>query len=193
MARLSGAERRRQIVKAAYEVIVEKGLGYAATRDVTRKLNVGSGLLHHYFPGWRELRAEAVRTFVLAEIEDVDRMLAGAKDDDLVHSLTAWLADDPGGQHWGLWLNAIEEARRDPQMASAVKEAYRTWHAVLVRVINRLVEAGHGECPDPAASAWRLSVLMDGLAGILILGEPSSEPDYAKRLLKEQFAMELNT
>ena len=64
MSRLSGQERRSQIVEGAYAVILEKGLAGTATRDVTRHLGVGSGLLHHYFTTWAELRAEVVKTFI---------------------------------------------------------------------------------------------------------------------------------
>ncbi|MEM8814158.1 MAG: TetR family transcriptional regulator C-terminal domain-containing protein [Pseudomonadota bacterium] len=193
MTRLSGPERRRQIVEAAYELIAEKGLSETATSDVTRKLNVGSGLLHHYFSSWKELRAEAVRTFVLAEIAAVDSMLASSDADELVARLTDWMVDDPGFRHWSIWLNAIEEARRDPAMAAVVQEAYRNWHAVIVRVLRRLDAACQGCCSDPVAAAWRLSALMDGLAGILIMGGSFSGPSQAKRLLRQQFAMEISS
>ncbi|WP_421724339.1 TetR/AcrR family transcriptional regulator [Bauldia sp.] len=193
MTRLSGPERRRQIVEAAYAIIVEKGLAETATRDVTRKLKVGSGLLHHYFSTWRELRTEAVRTFVTKEIEDLERALADTAADQLIPRFADWMADDPGFRHWRLWLNAIEEARRDPELAEVVRSAYRHWHAVIVQVIERLVEGDVGRCADPVASAWRLCALIDGLAGIVMLGETGLEPEAAKHLLQQQFAMELQT
>ncbi len=191
MLRLSGPERRRQIVQAAYEIIVEKGLADTATRDVTRKLNVGSGLLHHYFSTWRNLRTEAVRTFVMAEIEDLERQLVNARADQLVPRFVDWMADDPEFRHWRLWLNAIEEARRDRELAEVVRSAYRNWHAVIVRLIERLVESGVGHCIDPDSSAWRLCALIDGLGGIVVLDETAVQAEAAKHLLQQQFAMEL--
>lgn len=191
MKRLSGAERRRQIVEAAYAVIVEKGLADSATRDVTRKLNVGSGLLHHYFPSWRALRAEAVATFVRAEIDDVDRMLAASPANECIDRFAHWMTDDPEFCHWRLWLNALEEARRDAEMRDVVRAAYESWHQVFVRLIRRLIEETDARCADPSATAWRLSALMDGLAGIVSLGDPMPAPQEAARLFVEQFVAEL--
>ncbi|MEJ6395370.1 TetR family transcriptional regulator C-terminal domain-containing protein [Gymnodinialimonas sp. 2305UL16-5] len=191
LTRMSGAERRRQIIHAAYEVILDKGLSEAATRDVTRRMDVSPGLLHHYFPSWGQLRAEAVRTFVMAEIEEIDGLLATTEAYELVACFTDWMAKDPAFRHWGLWLDAIDAARRDPDLAAVVTTAYGAWHSVIASIIERRVAAGRGSCPNVEAAAWRIGALIDGLAGVVALGDVALDAEQAKGLVRQQFDLEL--
>ncbi|MEM7489494.1 MAG: TetR family transcriptional regulator C-terminal domain-containing protein [Pseudomonadota bacterium] len=192
MKRLSGVDRRRQIIEAAQAVILQKGLAQAATRDVTGRLGVGSGLLHHYFKSWPILRAEAVRQAVLDEIEQFETVLAATKAADRVDRLVDWMADDGDMRHWSLWLNAVDEARRDPELRVVVHEAYAQWHAAMARALQGMLDAGIGRCPDPSAAAWRLCALIDGLAGTVLLGDGVMAMAAAKGLLRDQFALELD-
>ncbi|MCE8008189.1 TetR/AcrR family transcriptional regulator [Aestuariivita sp.] len=191
MARISGADRRQQIIEAAHEVILERGLAQAATRDVTRRLGVGSGLLHHYFKSWQGLRAEAVRYSVLREIDDLEKSLSETETARVVPQFIDWLAVDEEMRHWSLWLNAIDEARRDPDLAVVIHEAYRRWHGVVMRVLDRVVAGGHGACADTSLVAWRICALIDGLAGHVLLSETVMPVKTAKDILRTQFAMEL--
>lgn len=191
MKRLSGEQRRAQIVEGAYQVILEKGLAATATRDVTRQLGVGSGLLYHYFKTWAELRAEVVRTFISAEIAALEADLAEVPPEGLLAHLVDWMVSDPDYRFWGLWLDAIEEARRDADLLSIVEEGYRWWHATIEDVIESAVDAGFGDCQRPSDAAWRISALIDGLMGMLVLGRTVLTPDAVRGFLQQQVAMEL--
>ncbi|MDX8355343.1 TetR/AcrR family transcriptional regulator [Cognatiyoonia sp. IB215182] len=190
--RLSGEERRTQIVEGAYMVILEKGLAATATRDVTRQLGVGSGLLHHYFSTWGALRAEVVRTFISKEIAMLENDLAKIPAERLISHFVDWMVSDPDYRFWGLWLDAIEEARRDSDLAEIIEKGYLQWHAAIVGVIKRSVDAGLGVCDNPQNAAWRISALIDGLMGMLALGRTTLSPDVVKSLLQQQIAMELH-
>jgi len=189
--RLSGEQRRAQIVESACKVILQKGLAGTATRDVTRELGVGSGLLHHYFATWAELRAEVVRTFISAEIAELEALLSDAETEDLLRHLVDWMVSDPDFRFWGLWLDAIEEARRDADLAAIVEDGYLRWHSAIEGVITRTVDAGHGVCENPSNSAWRISALIDGLMGMLVLGKTPLTQDAVRDLLRHQVSMEL--
>lgn len=193
VTRLSGEQRRAQIVESACKVILQKGLAGTATRDVTRDLGVGSGLLHHYFATWAELRAEVVRTFISAEIAELEVLLSDAEPEGLLRHLIDWMVSDPDFRFWGLWLDAIEEARRDTDLAAIIEDGYLRWHAVIERVITRTVDAGHGVCENPSDAAWRISALIDGLMGMLVLGKTPLTPEAVRHLLQHQMNMELGS
>lgn len=192
MARLSGADRRRQIIETACDVIIEKGLAQAATRDVTRALDVGSGLLHHYFASWQDLRAEAVRTFVHKEIEEIEALLHATPPDQMAERFIDWMAEDEDLRHWTLWLNAINEARLDPVMAAVIREAYAKWQKVIADLLDHIVAGQIGRCADTGAAACRLSALIDGLAGLVLVGDGQVTLEIAKQMLRTQFDHELS-
>ncbi|MEM1312945.1 MAG: TetR family transcriptional regulator C-terminal domain-containing protein [Pseudomonadota bacterium] len=188
---MPGRARREQIVEAAHAVILEKGLAEASARDVARRLGVGSGLIHHYFKTWTSLRAEVVRVFALKEIKALESDLAETPADRLAARLVDWMVQDPEFLHWRLWLDALDEARRDSALAEVVEAAYLQWHGALVELIERIVEEGGGACADPQGGAWRLSALIDGLVGLLVFERTPLTSGAVAELLETQLANEL--
>ena len=190
MARMSGADRRQQIVEAAIEVILQRGLALAATRDVTRAIGVGSGLLHHYFSSWAELRAEAVRQAAWREIDELKAAIAGLPAGAARTRIADWMVEDEDMRHWRLWLNAQDEAHRDPLLAEVMNAAMLEWRSLIVELLRQAgAEAGEGPT-DAEAAAWRLAALMDGLAGAMLVRDSVMTPETARKLIEVQFRLE---
>ena len=53
---------------------------------------------------------------------------------------------------------------REPALREVARDLDRTWKAALAEVIAEGVAAGEFGCPDPSATALRLTALLDGLA-----------------------------
>ncbi|RAQ94093.1 TetR/AcrR family transcriptional regulator [Thermogemmatispora tikiterensis] len=53
--RLSGQERRRLLIQAAYRLIAERGFEYLRTREVAARAGVNVATLHYYFAGKEQL------------------------------------------------------------------------------------------------------------------------------------------
>jgi hypothetical protein len=72
----------------------------------------------------------------------------------------------PADKDWAfqLWLDAWAEAARRPAVQATSRRLNLEWQALLERTIVRGVEAGALRCEDPAAAAWRILSLLDGLA-----------------------------
>ncbi len=189
MARLSATDRRRQIVDAAIEIVIEKGLARAATRDVTRAIGAGSGLLHHYFPSWLDLRAEAVRVAAAREIDEVTALVADLPARRALDRLADWMVADGDMRHWRLWLNAQDEAHRDARLAAVMNAALRDWHGLIARLLSAADRDG-AALADPDAAAWRLTALMDGLAGAMLVSGSAVTQDRARQLIKAQIELE---
>lgn len=190
MARMSGADRRQQIVEAAIEVILQKGLALAATRDVTRAIGVGSGLLHHYFSSWAELRAEAVRQAAWREIDELKAAIAGLPAGAARTRIADWMVEDEDMRHWRLWLNAQDEAHRDPLLAEVMNAAMLEWRSLIVELLRQAGEDASKRLVDPEAAAWRLAALMDGLAGAMLVRDSVMTPETARKLIEVQFRLE---
>ena len=190
MARMSGADRRQQIVEAAIEVILQRGLALASTRDVTRAIGVGSGLLHHYFSSWAELRAEAVRQAAWREMNELKAAVAGLPADAARTRIADWMVEDEDMRHWRLWLNAQDEAHRDPLLAEVMNAAMLEWRRLIVELLRQAGEDASTTLADPEAAAWRLAALMDGLAGAMLVRDSVMTPETARKLIEVQFRLE---
>ncbi|MEM8754755.1 MAG: TetR family transcriptional regulator C-terminal domain-containing protein [Pseudomonadota bacterium] len=190
MKRMSGEARRRQIVEAAVEAMLRRGLSQAATRDVTQAIGVGAGLLHHYFPSWAELRAEAVRAAAEAEIAEVAAFVRDPSASEALDRLAAWMVEDDDMRHWRLWLDAQEEAHRDDRLAEVMRDAMAAWRALVEALLVRLGEEGGRTVAKPGAASRRLCALMDGLAGAMLVKGGDTTPAAALELLRGQIALE---
>ena len=190
MPRMAGADRRRQIIEAATEAVLQRGLALAATRDVTQALGVGSGLLHHYFPSWAELRAEAVRLAIRREIDEVKALVADIPAVDALDRVADWMVDDEDMRHWRLWLNAQDEARRDDLLAGVMNAALLDWHRLIAGLLFKVGEGGDPKVVDAEAAAWRVAALMDGLAGAMLVRGSVVTPGMARELIAAQLHLE---
>ncbi|MEM6550495.1 MAG: TetR family transcriptional regulator C-terminal domain-containing protein [Pseudomonadota bacterium] len=190
MARMARDDRRRQLLEATIEVILENGLARASTRDVTRALGVGSGLLHHYFASWSEMRAEAVRLAAEREIDDLKGAIRGKPALEALDYLAEWMVEDDDMRHWRLWLNAQDEAHRDDHLAEVMNAAIAAWQALIAALFARLAAEGRLGDREVEGAAVRLAAVIDGLAGTMLVRGAATSPEMARDLIKVQIRSE---
>jgi AcrR family transcriptional regulator len=165
MARLSPADRREAIVDAALDVARRKGLAGTTVRDVAAEMGTSSGLIHHYFESMDEVLAAAFAKVAKADLERSAAEMAAAPTP--VAALAAFFATyAPADSDWAfqLWLDAWAEAARRPALQATSRRLNLAWQGLLEGTIREGVEAGAFVTTDPAAAAWRILSLVDGLA-----------------------------
>lgn len=165
MARMSPVERREAIIDAALAVARRKGLAATTVRDVATEMGTSSGLIHHYFDSMDEVLAAAFERVAGEDLEQTEILLREAGDPTaLLRSFLASYA--PVGDDWAfqLWLDAWAEAARRPVLRAASSRLNLAWASLLERAIRAGVDGGTFRCDDPAAAAWRILSLVDGLA-----------------------------
>jgi AcrR family transcriptional regulator len=165
MARLRPSDRRDAIVAAALAVARRKGLAATTVRDVAAEMGTSSGLVHHYFESMDEVLAVAFSRVAEADLErSVSEM---ASSDGPVAALAAFFRTyAPADSDWAfqLWLDAWAEAARRPAVQATSRRFNLAWQALLEGTIRAGVETRVFVSADPAAAAWRILSLVDGLA-----------------------------
>lgn len=160
------ADRRREAtIAAALAVARRKGLASTTVRDVARQMGVSSGLIHHYFETMDELLAAAFERVAIADLQRTEDAVDRAKDGE--GALLAFFSEyAPADADWAfqLWLDAWAEAARRPTLRATSQRLNLAWHSLLERTVQTGVRAGAFRCPDPAATAWRILSVLDGLA-----------------------------
>lgn len=165
MSRMSPADRRDAIVAATVAVAVRKGLASTTVRDVAAEMETSSGLIHHYFGSMDDVLAAAFEQVASQDLE-VSRRLVAAASSPLDGLRSFFTTYTPADKDWAfqLWLDAWAEAARRPAVRDTSRRLNLAWQGLLEGVIRAGVADGSFACPDPAAAAWRILSLLDGLA-----------------------------
>ncbi|MEV7072277.1 TetR/AcrR family transcriptional regulator [Streptomyces sp. NPDC091972] len=163
--RLTVAERREELLRAAIEQIEARGVAAVRIADVASALGVSNALVLYHFSSKEQLVAAA---FTYAAEEDLARLrkLLGRRTSALrrLRSAVRWYAPTGQAKGWRLWIEGWAVALRDPALREVTRDLDRRWKAALTEVIAEGVAAGEFHCPDPEATALRLTALLDGLA-----------------------------
>ncbi|MEU9732907.1 TetR family transcriptional regulator C-terminal domain-containing protein [Streptomyces sp. NPDC048002] len=163
--RLSVAERREELLRAAVGQIEARGVAAVRIADVAAALGVSNALVLYHFSTKEKLVAAA---FAYAAEDDLAhlRKLLGRRTTALRRLRTAvrWYAPTGQAKGWRLWIEGWAAALREPALREVTQALDKEWKAALSEVIAEGVAAGEFHCPDPAASALRLTALLDGLA-----------------------------
>jgi AcrR family transcriptional regulator len=157
-------QRRTEILETTYQVVVERGFAATRVSDVASRLGVSTGLIHYHFDSKELLLAEALRYAAEQDIARLEQELDQAHT-ALAKLDTMFTFDMPevGEPSWMLWIDGWGEALRNPTMRRISQRLDVAWKDRLVSIIELGVEDGEFTCPDPQATAWRLSALLDGL------------------------------
>jgi AcrR family transcriptional regulator len=178
MVRKAAQQRREEIIAAAVRVMLEKGLAAATTRDVTRDIDVGVGLLSHYF-SWNELRAVAFERIVS---EDLKRTLSSRVDENadvVITDLVSGCFHSGLDPVWRVWIEAMDLSLAEPMLAEQVRASTLQWRAELEKLLARGTEQGCFSCVDPSGSSWRLMAILNGLVGMTLLPHADLSRDAA--------------
>ncbi|MEU2876908.1 MULTISPECIES: TetR/AcrR family transcriptional regulator [unclassified Streptomyces] len=163
--RLSVAERREELLRAAIEQIEARGVAAVRIADVASVLGVSNALVLYHFSTKEKLVSAA---FAHAAEDDLAhlRKLLGRRTTALrrLRAAVRWYAPTGTAKGWRLWIEGWAAALREPALREVARDLDREWKAALTEVLAEGVAAGEFRCPDPAGAALRLTALLDGLA-----------------------------
>jgi AcrR family transcriptional regulator len=138
-------QRPAQIVRAAYQLIVDSGLEGFRTRDVAAKVGINSATLHYYFPSKESL----IRGVVQHLIEELKKPLVKphrepqSAVDKLrleFRDVSARIRQAPGQL---LVLNELAiRSWRDPAIARILSHLDEQWRGHLVSILKQGIKEG---------------------------------------------------
>jgi AcrR family transcriptional regulator len=190
--RLSVAERREELLRAAIEQIEARGVAAVRIADVASSLGVSNALVLYHFSTKEQLVAAA---FSYAAEDDLAqlRKLLGRRTTALrrLRSAVRWYAPTGQAKGWRLWIEGWAAALREPALREVTQDLDKQWKAAIAEVVTEGVSAGEFHCPDPDATALRLTALLDGLAVQLTSYPGSVSRARAQGWVDEALAREL--
>jgi len=188
--------RREQMLRAALEVIADRG--YADTRiaDVAERTGISPALVIYYFKTKDQLLAEAIRHAEDGWYAEGQRRMsalptAAARIEEIVAMTCLPEADTDSHDSWLLWLDFWALAARSPQVAELRQNADERWRELIVALVRSGQEAGEFQAVDADDFAVLLSALLDGLAIQIALNDPAVGPERSFELSMAFIAQQL--
>ncbi|MET8566001.1 TetR family transcriptional regulator C-terminal domain-containing protein [Streptomyces flaveolus] len=191
--RLSVAERREELLRAAIEQIEARGVAAVRIADVAAALGVSNALVLYHFSTKEKLVAAA---FTYAAEDDLARLrkLLDRRTTALrrLRAAVRWYAPTGQAKGWRLWIEGWAVSLREPALREVVRELDEQWKAAIAGVIAEGVAAGEFACADPTGTALRLTALLDGLA-VQLTSYPGAVPrSRAQEWVDDALARELS-
>ncbi len=164
--RLPPADRRRELLRAAADCLVERGYAGTSVREICRRAGVSPGLLTHYFPGKTALIAEVYRDVADALAADLAAAVDAAGPDP-AERLRAFIRASfrpptLSRDIIALWLVFWTLSLTDTAVADLHRQDYARYRDTLVALIGD-VAAARGRTIDLRLAALSLTALIDGL------------------------------
>jgi AcrR family transcriptional regulator len=179
--------RRVQMLRAAAELICERGFGDTRIADVAKRADASSALVIYYFGTRERLLVDALRYSEQNFYDAAEKMLAEvASVRERLSLLVQWTCvpenagDVPGS--WGLWFDLWAQAFRHPEVKQDRVELDGRWRSMIVDVVKAGQADGDVGKVDVHAFAITFAALLDGLSIQVALGDPDVTPDSAYKI-----------
>jgi AcrR family transcriptional regulator len=171
-------QRREQMLRAALDVIVERGYTESRIADVAERAGTSPALVIYYFKTKDQLLTEAMKfsedTWYEAGTRRMEQIpTAAGKLEEIIAMCCLPEADTEPETSWVLWLDLWSQAVRHPEVASVRQKFDERWRQTITSLVVEGQEAGEFGPVDPVDFAVLFSALLDGLAIQIALGDPS--------------------
>jgi AcrR family transcriptional regulator len=180
----SADSRREQMLRAALEVIAERG--YADTRiaDVAERIGISPALVIYYFKTKDQLLTESIRYldniwYGVGQRRMAELPTAVARIEEIVAMSCLPEADAEPRSSWTLWLDFWTLAARNPEVAGLRQRDDERWREMVSSLVADGQKAGEFRELDPDNFAILLCSLLDGLAIQIALDDPVVGPGRA--------------
>ena len=166
--------RKPQILSAAVQLLVEKGLASVRVADVAERADTSATSVIYYFGTKAALFEEAIAgaddAFYAEMLGDIERLETGT-------DRLAWLVVRSSRTDWLLWMDLWVYARRNPEMLEAHRRFDRRFRGMIGDTVRHGQARGEFGPVDVDAASMRLGSMMRGLAVHVALGEHEVDAD----------------
>jgi AcrR family transcriptional regulator len=186
--------RRIEMLRAAAELICERGFGDTRIADVAKRAGVSSALVIYYFGTRDRLLVDALRYSEESGYEAAEKMLAEIPSlRDRLSFLIKWTcvpeSDNEMPGAWGLWFDLWAQAFRHDEVKAGRVELDARWRAMIA---NAVKSADLDADVDARMFALEFSALLDGLSIQVALDDPEVDSAVAYDVAMRFAERELN-
>ncbi|GAA1964399.1 TetR/AcrR family transcriptional regulator [Amycolatopsis minnesotensis] len=156
---LRGQEVRRRLLRAAVELIPERGWSAVSTRLLAERAGVTPGVVHYHFSSVRELLSQAALGTMREMLSGVHALFEQARSatdavDTMLAALEEYSGRDPASM---VFTETYLAATRDDDLRHAMTEIVADFRRRFADALARW------RVPDPAGTAAVVAATIDGI------------------------------
>ncbi len=177
-------QRRAQMLRAAIEVIVERGFAETRIADVAERAGTSPALVIYYFKTKDQLLTEAIRYSEDGWYAEGQRRMAAiptaaGKLEEIIAMCCLPEADTGPAGSWLLWLDFWAQAARHAEVASVRQKSDERWRETIQSLVLAGLDAGEFRAVNSLDFADSLSAMLDGFAIQIALDDPAVDAGRA--------------
>jgi AcrR family transcriptional regulator len=185
--------RRIEMLRAAAELICERGFGDTRIADVAKRAGVSSALVIYYFGTRDRLLVDALRYSEESFYEAAEQMLAEVPSlPERLSLLIHWTCVPEGAGEipgaWGLWFDLWAQAFRHDEIKAGRAELDARWRKMIIHALD----SSELSARDKRMFALEFAALLDGLSIQVALEDPEVDSDLAYDIAMRFAERELN-
>jgi AcrR family transcriptional regulator len=190
--------RRVEMLRAAAELICERGFGDTRIADVAKRAGVSSALVIYYFGTRDRLLVDALRFSEESGYEAAEQMLSEVPSlRERLSLLIKWTcvpsADNEIPGAWGLWFDLWAQAFRHDEVKAGRVELDARWRGMIVDAIKSAEASAELDAAvDARMFALEFGALLDGLSIQVALEDPEVDSNIAYDIAMRFAERELN-
>lgn len=190
--------RRIEMLRAAAELICERGFGDTRIADVAKRSGVSSALVIYYFGTRDRLLVDALKYSEESFYEAAETMLAEETSlYERLSLLVKWTCVPSGDNEipgaWGLWFDLWAQAFRHDEVKAGRVELDARWRRMIVDAIKSAEASDElGGGVDARMFALEFGALLDGLSIQVALEDPEVDSTVAYDIAMRFAERELN-
>jgi AcrR family transcriptional regulator len=181
--------RRIQMLRAAAELICERGFSETRIADVAKRAGVSSALVIYYFGTRDRLLVDALRHSEESFYEAAETMLAEVSSlRERLSLLIRWTcvpegdgADEIPGA-WGLWFDLWAQAFRHDEVKAGRIELDARWRRMIIDALDSAESGERNAKVDARMFALEFAALLDGLSIQVALEDPDVDSEVAYQI-----------
>lgn len=181
--------RRIQMLRAAAELICERGFSETRIADVAKRAGVSSALVIYYFGTRDRLLVDALRHSEESFYEAAEAMLAEVSSlRERLSLLIRWTcvpeghgADEIPGA-WGLWFDLWAQAFRHEEVRAGRIELDARWRRMIIDALESAESGERDPQVDSRMFALEFAALLDGLSIQVALEDPDVDSEVAYQI-----------
>jgi AcrR family transcriptional regulator len=158
--------RRRQIVRAAYEIIAEKGYYNFTMMDIAKRAGVSSGLIHHYFKDKENMLVTLLREMQTRVRTDTEEALEKVTDPQVkldVFMDRAFALVEEQREYLHVTYDFITQIKFNERMQRIMSKLYRGYRETFAGILREGKEKGVFKDVDEHYLATVFTSLMLGI------------------------------